>query len=67
MAAEIVPPGDPRCGWCGDPEERDTSFICEDCAEKLRIESGIEIDLLFGDDPKGRTWADRRPDDPDQN
>ncbi len=67
MAIETVPSGDKRCGWCGDPEDRSTRFMCEDCFKKHSTDSAIEMNLMFEKDPKGRHWLDRRPDDPDQN
>jgi hypothetical protein len=27
----------------------------------------IELALMYDEDPKGRQWLDRHPDDPDQN
>ena len=65
MANETVPARDKRCGQCGD--QPDGRFMCESCIEKRVITGSIEHALMFGEDPKGRHWLDRRPDDPDQN
>jgi hypothetical protein len=63
MALIGVPPGDPRCGNCGD--HPDNRCVCKTCLDKLKAEAQAE--MLDPGPTVSRIVDTLMPDDPSQN